>query len=93
MNKKESQAIEKLFADRQKHLKELFDDMEKSRKIIAKIDKSLHKSIWFFGLFVGMLIVQLWNLFFGKLGFTFVLLQLDLMLLMFIYFVKGWKNG
>jgi hypothetical protein len=72
----------------------LFQDILKSKRHLEKLDKSLHKSIWFSGLWVGMLIVQLWNLFFGRLGFPFILLQLDLMLLMFIYFVKGgWLNG
>ena len=96
MNKKESQAVEKLFADRQRKWNELFEVMEKSRKTIDKIDKSLHKSIWFSGLWVGMLIVQLWAIFYGELHYllTFTILQLDLMLLMLIIFRKnGWLNG
>jgi hypothetical protein len=74
-----------------KRQNELFEDILKSQKKINKIDKSLHKSIWFSGFWIGILVVQLWALFYGELHYllTFFLLEIDLMLLMFIFFIKG----
>lgn len=92
MNKKEQQAVEKLFADRQKATKDLLKNLDKSRKRLDILDKGLHKSIFFSGLFIGMMIIQIWYLFFGGLNLAFTLLQIDLILLMLIFWVKSWRG-